>query len=80
VLDGVESIYALNLVVTLGMFIVLLYRAHLDSKRTRATIEQARAAEVLRTLRVMIEKEHESILGMSGEEIYEFLKTLVKED
>jgi len=79
-LDGVESLYALNLIVTLGMFIVLLYRAHLDSKRTKATVEQARAAEVLRALRVMIDRERETILAMSGEEIYEFLKTLVKED
>lgn len=79
-MDEIELLYMLNLAVTLGMFIVLLYRAHLDSKRTKATIEQARAAESLRTLRVMIEKEHESILNMSGEEIYEFLKTLVQED
>ena len=79
-MDGVESLYALNLIVTLGMFIVLLYRAHLDSKRTKATVEQARAAEVLRALRVMIDRERETILAMSGEEIYEFLKTLVKED
>jgi hypothetical protein len=74
-----EFLYALNLAVTLGMFIVLIYRAHLDSKRTKATIEQAKAAELLRTLRVMLDKEEETIKGMKGEEVYEFLKTLVKE-
>ena len=79
-MDEMELLYLLNLAVTLGMLVVLLYRAHLDTKRTKATIEQARAAEALRTLRIMIEKEHESILDMSGEEIYEFLKTLVQED
>lgn len=65
-------IYVLNLLVLIGMFVVTIYRAWIEKQNLEATrkIEQ---------LKLILEKEGDTIRGLSGEEFIDMLKTVLLE-
>jgi len=63
-------IYILNLAVVFSMFVVTVYRAWMEKQNleARRKIEQ---------LKIVLEREADTIRGLSGEEFIDMLKTVL---
>ena len=78
---GIEHIILIsNSIVTAGLFIATLYRIKIEKKQIEVIIKNAVAAEKLRALRRIMEKEKSLINEMTGNEFIEFLKQVVNDE
>jgi len=64
------SIYILNLLIVVGMFIVTIYRAWIEHK-------QLKAQERIEIIKTVLETEKATIKELSGEEFIEMIKTIL---
>lgn len=71
-MDATLPLYVLNVIIIVGMFIVTIYRAWIEKQnlRDRKKIEM---------LKAVLEKEADTIKGLSGEELIDMLKTVLKD-
>ena len=71
-MDSLFSIYILNLVIVIGMFLVTIYRAWIENK-------QLKAKQRIEVMKTVLKRENETIRGLSGEEFIDMLKTLLED-
>jgi len=64
------SIYILNLLVMVGMFIVTIYRAWIEHK-------QMKAKQKINMLIEILDREKDQLKTMTGEEFIEMLRTVI---
>lgn len=74
---GVEELYLLNLIVTVGMFVVLIIRAWIERKHTNAFLNNMEARRQLRDIYRIIYAEKDEIKKMNKKELQEFLEHLM---
>lgn len=78
--DYLLEIYLLNLVVTLGMFIVLIYRAWLEHRNYRLMWKELEYRHVFQTMGRMLRAEKDLFSKVEGgEDLYSMLTELFKE-
>lgn len=74
---GIEELYLLNLIVTVGMFVVLIIRAWIERKHTNATLNNMEARRQLREIYKVVCAERDEIKKMNKKELQEFLEHLM---
>lgn len=70
-MDATLPLYILNLVIVAGMFAVTIYRAWIEKQ----DLKGRKKVEMLKTI---LEKEADTIKGLSGEDFIEMLRTVLE--
>jgi len=71
---GIEELYLLNLIVTVGMFIVLIIRVWMERKHINATLDNIEARKQIREIYRILQTEKDEIKKMNKKELQDFLK------
>ena len=70
-MDVTLSLYILNVFIVVGLFIVTIYRAWIEKQNLR----DRKKIEILKGI---LEKEADTITGLSGEEFIDMLKAILE--
>jgi len=74
---GIEELYLLNLIVTIGMFVVMMVRAWIERRHTNASLNNMEARRQLREIYRVVCAERDEIKKMNKKELAEFLEHLM---
>ena len=78
---NIEQLYVLNLVVTLGMFVVLIFRAWLELKNYRLMWKELEWHQTYRTMGRFLKAEKDLFSKVEGgDELYQLLSEMFKVD
>ncbi len=78
-MDGLLEIYLLNLVVTMGMFLVLIFRAWVENKNYRLMWKELEWRKTYNTASRILKAEKELFTKVEGgEELYNLLLEMFK--
>jgi len=71
-MDATLPLYILNVIIVAGMFAVTIYRAWIEK-------QDLNGRKKLEILKAILEKEADTIRGLSGEDFIDLLKTVLKD-
>ncbi len=78
-MDGLFEIYLLNLAVTIGMFVVLVFRAWLELKHFKVLWKEAEWRKTYETVGRILKAEKDLFKGVEGgDELYRLLMQMFK--
>jgi len=75
-----ELILVSNLLVTISLLVVTVYRAKIERNQIKTIVENANAMQKLRKLRVLIKTEKDIIIENFGRETYAFLLEVINDE
>lgn len=71
-MDATLPLYILNVIIVAGMFAVTIYRAWIEKQNLKGI-------KKIEALRIILEREADTIKGLSGEDFIDLLKTVLKD-
>lgn len=71
-MDATLPLYILNVIIVAGMFAVTIYRAWIEK-------QDLKGKKKLELLKVVLEKEVDTIKTLSGEELIDMLRAVLKD-
>ena len=75
-----ELILVSNLLVTISLLVVTVYRAKIERNQIKTIVENANAMQKLRKLRVLIKTEKDMIIENFGQETHAFLLEVINDE
>lgn len=69
-MDNYFSLYILNLVIVIGMFLLTIFRVWIEKK-------QLKAQQTIEVIKAVLEREKETIKELSGEEFIDMLNSIL---